>query len=545
MESVQQSMTTTGTESASILPVITKSEDIKLSPEQQQQLLEQQQQRKVFAILDDPVQPARGHSTCVFVNNGDSLGVALMKLNEQQALAVWGVYVCFVGITTKNDRQVRGGHLLKSSHDLNINDVMLEEDYLVVCPINEAAVKSEMDQDAAEAVMKYKLLGETVAKQEDGVTPVVKAEEDKSGKWAPEEDEKLISGLLKYGTKWSQIRKEFDLSYRSAFSLSKRSRRKTLQFRLQRARTQQYENNMSQLKAGETVDAQGQPVVVDPNNPDPKGLNQALQLNQPKMLTDMCMDDASVYRKRNWSSDEDIQLINGIKQYGQKWTTIYRECNFQHRSLPALAKRARKKSFQSLLKRSIEIMDVPQLQQTVVASQLQQTVAAQNIIKFENATLLQSSAPIVTTVLDAANLSAPQAFTNSTTSTLVTNNTPMQSNDNTNLINSTVANALQQSNTTANVNVSLPQLNGNLNTIAPSLAVQHQTSDMANLISLSTASDATNANGNPPAAFVPMKVDVGVQSADAPMPDVTVEVADHTSSSHDATSEVISQQTEL
>merc|ERR1719413_217317 len=151
-----------------------------------------------------------------------------------------------------------------------------------------------------------------------------------------EEDEKLIAGLLKYGTKWSQIRKEFDLSYRSAFSLSKRSRRKTLQFRLQRARNQQYENNMSQVKA-EGGDAQTQP-AFDPSS-EPKGLSQVLSLNQPTIsLTEL--DDASAYRKRNWSPEEDVLLINGIKKYGQKWTTIYRECNFQHRSLPALAKRA-------------------------------------------------------------------------------------------------------------------------------------------------------------------------------------------------------------
>merc|ERR1711862_557585 len=122
---------------------------------------------------------------------------------------------------------------------------------------------------------------------------------------------------------------------RSAFSLSKRSRRKTLQFRLQRARNLQYETQQKAAAEGGVVD----PSATDP---DPKNLNQALGLDQQKLMMEMNLDD-SVYRKRNWSSEEDEQLINGIKKYGQKWTTIYRESNFQHRSLPALAKRARKK----------------------------------------------------------------------------------------------------------------------------------------------------------------------------------------------------------
>ena len=162
-------------------------------------------QRKVFAILDDPSQPERGHSTCVFVNNGDTLGEALRKLNEQQALAVWSFHVSFVGITTKEDRLVRGGHLLKSCLDLNINDVMLEEDYLVVCPSgNTTAAKNDTGNlshaESAVAAMKPSILGKMVVKQENPMEMTVeKSEEDKSGKWSMEEDEKLIAGLLKYG----------------------------------------------------------------------------------------------------------------------------------------------------------------------------------------------------------------------------------------------------------------------------------------------------------------------------------------------------------
>jgi len=320
--------------------------------------------RKVFAILDDPRKDKRGDCTIVFVEKNATLADALKKLNEQQSNAVWGFPVDFLGITTKSDRFIRCGHLQKSDLTLNICDVMLEEDYLVLRPSNlgedhfynalpalapgpstgEAidANKIKLEHDYARSAMMLIQSGNLSKSAEEGETEMMLT----NGKWGPAEDAKLVAGLLKYGTKWSQIRKEFGLMYRSSFSLSKRSRRKALQFRLQQARNLKYGNIEAPLIKGlEALTASMNPLLnQNPSNAD-------LGNNNSNRNT----DEDQLHRKRNWSAEEDEELINGIQKYGPKWSTIYRESVLiKQRPSSALSKRARKKSFVATYKKATE-----------------------------------------------------------------------------------------------------------------------------------------------------------------------------------------------
>jgi len=317
--------------------------------------------RQVFAILDDPWKNQRGDSISIFVEENATLSDALKKLNEQSN-PVWGFPVNFFGITTKSDRFIRDGHLLKSDLNLYLRDVMLEEDYLVFRPNNldDHVSKALLRQNSLAIVQSVSEVAETNKSNkikdegdmiQNGNSSTTASEAEtrmmfSNGKWGREEDEKLVAGLLKYGTKWSQIRKEFDLMYRSSFSLSKRSRRKTLQFRLQQARNLKYGNTEAPVIKGlEGLTAPMNPVL----NQNPSNADLGNNDSNRSIVEDQ------LYRKRNWSADEDEELIDGIQKYGKKWATIYRESGLlKQRSLPALSKRARKKSFVAIYKKAME-----------------------------------------------------------------------------------------------------------------------------------------------------------------------------------------------